>query len=74
MNLKNLFQNKKQKVAWIVYLILGVLLWDGVTSANYDNKYCKLKGYGCINPFTSILILTLFFVIIAFILADKKEA
>lgn len=68
----NLFQNKKQKIAWIIYVILNIYDYSTTISSNNNNPSCYLKGH-CTNPLIEVVFLTIVFTIIAFILQDKKD-
>lgn len=68
-----LFENKKQKLIWIIYLIVAVKAWDTMLGYNSTNVLCSLKGYNCANVSVTIGVLTLLFAVVSLIVADKKE-
>lgn len=60
-----LFENKKQKISWVIYIIL---IW-----ANADTQECSVF-HDCTVIIAPIIVLTLIFLVITAILRNKKTA
>lgn len=65
--INSLFDNKKQKFTWIIYIIVLIINYSDVSSYN-SNQLCVLKERGCRSLFTEVIIFTIVFAILALIL------
>lgn len=69
----SLFENKKQKLVWIVYTIFIILSKYSVRERNATYRHCYTSGHNCSNILDNLIVFTLVFIVIALILRNRQR-
>ena len=71
--LSDLFENKKQKLSGLFYIVALIANWGWVKGHNSTSLVCINKGISCESLLTTSLIVTIVFLVIALVLKNKTN-
>lgn len=70
--MKNLFENTYQKIVWVIYVFVTVIILWAVDKSNNESLYCLYKNR-CYSSLRVLIITTTIFIVITAILQTKKN-
>lgn len=68
----SLVENKKQKITAVIYILLLILNWTDINGHNSEGA-CISDGHDCYSLFTTSLIVTIIFLVVALMFRDKRK-
>lgn len=68
----SLFENKKQKLVWVIYIIFTIFLVGTVNEHNGKGA-CIARGHNCWNILNFLTVFTMVFIVVALILRNRQR-
>lgn len=68
----SLFENKKQKLVWIIYIIFTLVLVKAVNEHNGKGA-CVSRGHNCWNILNFLIVFIVVFIVIALIVRNRPR-
>ncbi len=77
--MRHLFENKKQKTVWILYILVIVLIYLSISNTNRNYYQCRNQGFDCSllpspqSPFPPIIITTIVAIVLALLFQSEDR-